>query len=137
MARKPLCVATQHDLRKTLPRSSIKSFCATFFKKWQIPPCNFLQTISFFTNNVSIRKVANHRFSLSALRQQMTDVSQARKGTPMLKWRENRYVLQRNTICAEFCCEALLKSFLVLFLEKEQKPLFLVTFSKSSKTLSL
>jgi hypothetical protein len=41
-------------------------------------------------------KVANHRFSLSILRKQMTDVSQARKMKPF-KMRENRYVLCYGT----------------------------------------
>ena len=60
MARKPLCVATQHDLRKILPRSSTKKFFGsffqkrtetpffvTFFKKWQI---HFLCNLS--TNGI-------------------------------------------------------------------------------------
>ena len=33
MPQKSLCVATQHDLRKTLPRSSIKKFFGSFFQK--------------------------------------------------------------------------------------------------------
>ena len=60
MPQKSLCVATQHDLRKTLPRSSIKKFFGsffqkrtekcffvTFFQKVAYPHCNFLQAISF------------------------------------------------------------------------------------------
>ena len=35
MARKPLCVATQHDLRKILLRSAIKSFLVLFLEKEQ------------------------------------------------------------------------------------------------------
>ena len=47
MARKPLCVATQHDLRKILLRSAIKKFLRHFFQKVATPFCNFLQTTSF------------------------------------------------------------------------------------------
>ena len=71
------------------------------------------------TNIMSINRAANHRFS-----------------SRLLKWRENRYVLQRNTICAESYHEVPQKSFCATFFKKWQIPIY-VTFSKSGKTLSL
>ena len=44
MPSKLFCVATQHDLRKIMPRSSIKKFLRHFFQKVAYPNlCNFLK----------------------------------------------------------------------------------------------
>ena len=61
MPSKLFCVATQHDLRKIMPRSSIKKFLRHFFQKVAYPNlCNFLKK---WQNPISVTSLEKERYN--------------------------------------------------------------------------
>ena len=103
LQRNTICAESCHEVPQ-------KSFCATFFKKWQSPFCNFLQTTSFaqILRLLTEQQITGFRAACPMARKPLCVATQ----------HDLRKILLRSAI----------KSFLVLFLEKEQKKCFFVTF---------